>query len=127
MAKRFKRDIFTGELVEETFDPSSTGRTVIFRGELPFGPNTVTKRSRQAAIRDDKVHVSRSLGVPTKQVDRFNRELENFGVTDARYSHKSGFLESRSDNSRNAAWAIRGHYNPEGGNNADKWANAIGF
>lgn len=128
MASRLKRCIFTGEIVEEHYEPSPTGRTVIFRGELPFGDATVQGKSGMTrAVREDKPHVSQSLGVPLAQVERFNAELETYGITDARYDSKTGFLKSTDDNSRHAAWAVRGYYNAEGGSNADRWANAIGY
>lgn len=128
MASRLKRDIFTGEIVEEHYEPSPNGRTVIFRGELPFGSATVQGKAGQTrAVRDDKPHISTSLGVPVAQVGRFNAELEKYGVSGARYSEETGMLKSTDDNSRHAAWAIRGYYNAEGGSNADKWANAIGY
>lgn len=126
MATRIKRDIFTGEVVEETYDPSPRGRTLIYKEAV--SPALVQGRAGQTrAYTDVTPHISKSLGVPTAQVDRFNAELDNFGVSGARYSKKSGFLESTDDNSRHAAWAIRGHFNPDGGNNADKWANALGY
>lgn len=127
MAKRIRRNIFTG-LLEEVDDYAGAGRQIIFRGAMPYGEQTVLGKSGcTRAVHPGKKHISKSLGVPTAQVDRFNKELEDFGVTDARYSDKSGFLESTEDNARHAAWAIRGYFNPEGGNVADRYANAIGF
>lgn len=79
-----------------------------------------------SATSDTKVHISKSVGVPTRQVDRFNKELEKHGVTDARYSSRTGFLESTSEHHKNAALAIRDYSNFDGGQNAQMWANRLG-
>ncbi len=79
-----------------------------------------------SATNDIKVHISKSVGVPTRQVERFNKELESHGVTDARYSNKTGFLESTSEHHKNAALAIRDYANFDGGQNAQMWANKLG-
>lgn len=128
MAKRFKRDIFSGEVIEVDEPASPTGRTIIFKGSLPFGDATVMGRSGQtSAIRADKKHVSMSLGVHRAQAKRFNADLRECGITNASYSEKTGFLESTDREDRAAAFALRGHYDYEGGAVEQRYANAIGF
>lgn len=125
MSRRFKRDLFTDETLEVD-DGSENGRSLLYKE--PVSPHLVQGRAGQTrAITDAKPHISKSLGVPCAQVDRFNAELENHGVTDARYSKKDGFLHSTSDDGRLGAWAIRGHFNPDGGQLADRYGNALGF
>ena len=126
MATRFKRDWFTGELVEETFEssPTETGRSVIFRETLKYGSCPL---SRQDSVRLDKPHISRSLGIHPLEVDKFNAKLREFGVEDASYNKKTGFLHSTSRQGKAEAWAIRGHYDKEGGSIEQKIANAIGY
>lgn len=112
MATRIKRDVFTGELVEETYDPSPRGRTLIYRE--PVSPHLVQGRAGQTrATRPGKLRVSRALGVPCAQVGRFNAELESFGITESRYNDKTGFLESSNDDHHAAAFGVRGCYDEE--------------
>ena len=127
MATRFKRDIFTGKIVKEEYEPSPNGRTVIFRGELPFGPQTVQGRCNQPAIRPDKPHISMSLGVPPQQAARHTKNLRDNGITDAHYSTKTGFLVSESREGKAGSWASRGYFDWEAGNVEQRYANAIGF
>ncbi len=127
MATRIKRDIFTGELVEEQYDPSPAGRSVICRGSLPYGDQTVLGRRVKPSISDCDPHVGRSLGVHPKQAARFNATLEEYGVTDARYSNKTGDLTCVSREGKAAAWALRGHFDPDAGSIEQKYASAIGF
>lgn len=124
MATRFKRCIFSGELVSEEYEPSPYGRSIIARETPKYG---AAARCRQPAVRDDRKHVSKSLGIHPKQAKKFNQELKSFGVTTAHYSEKTGFLESTSREGKAAAWAIRGCYDREAGSVEQKYASAIGF
>lgn len=127
MATRIKRDIFTGEVVEETYDPSPRGRTLIYKEYV--SPALVQGRAGQTrATRPGKLRVSRALGVPCAQVDRFNAELDSFGITESRYNDKTGFLESSDDNHHAAAFGVRGCYDEEAQSGvAMQLANAMGF
>lgn len=128
MATRLRRDLFSDELVEETFEPSPTGRTVIARETLPYGDATVLKRRRcRPAISDVSPHRSTALGVHPKQAARFNATLDEYGIKNARYSDKTGFLHSTEKEDRAAAFAVRGYYDPEGGNVEQRYASALGF
>lgn len=121
MENRLRRNWLTGKFEEVPFS-TEAGRIVYRTGPAP------EKRARQAAIRDDKPHVSRALGVPPQQVDRFNSKLREFGITDAAYSKQSGFLESRNEEHRAAAMAVRGYYDKEAqGGHAMRYANRMGF
>lgn len=127
MAKRVKRDIFSGKLVEEEYEPSPTGRTIIARETLPFGQKVAPKRARQSAIREDKPHVSMAVACHPKQADSFNKVLADHGIKNAHYSRRNGKLYSYDRESRAAAWAVRGFYDREGGSVEQKYANAIGY
>jgi hypothetical protein len=121
MAKKLQRHWLTGKF-QEVETSTDNGRVVYRTG--PVQPT----RARQKAIRDDKPHVSRALGVPPQQSARFNKRLREFGITDAAYSKKTGFLESRNEEHRAAAMAVRGYYDREAQSGpAMRYANAIGF
>lgn len=82
----------------------------------------------QNATRPDRKRVSKSLGVTPSEVANFNKELDNHGLTDARYNSKTGFLESTNDDHHAAAWAIRGYYDQEAtGGTAMRLADRMGF
>lgn len=126
MAVRVKRDVFTGELVEETYEPSPRGRTLLYREPPRY--TTVQGRAPQRATREDRKRVSKALGVTPAEVDTLNKELDQYGVTDARYNSKTGFLESTNDDHHAAAWAIRGYYDQEATSGvAMRLADRMGF
>lgn len=125
MARRFRTNLFTGE-VEELNDGSENGRSVV-KGALPFGATTVQGRAGQTWIGPCRPNKSMSLAVPLAQVGRFNAKLEEYGIGGARYSGKTGALESTDRESRAAAFAIRGYHDGDGGDVEEKWGAAIGY
>lgn len=125
MARRFRTNLFTGEL-EELNDGSETGVSVV-KGELPFGSTTVLGRAGQTWIGETRPNKSMSLAVPLAQVARFNAELEKYGISGARYNTKTGSLDSTDRESRAASWAIRGYHDGVGGDVEEKWGAAIGY
>lgn len=121
MANKVRRNWLTGKFEEVNYE-SESGRIVYRTGPAP------ERRARQAAIRDDKPHISKALGIPPQQAERFNKRLKEFGITNAAYSTKSGFLESRSEEHRAAAFAVRGYYDKEAQSGpAMKYAAAMGY
>lgn len=107
--KRIKRDIYTGELTEEEYTPSDTGRTVLVRGRLPYGAETVVKRVQRDAIRDDKPWVSNAIAVPTYQVEEMNKAIREDGNVSAYYRPSDGKLVCESRKGRNMELARRGY------------------
>lgn len=94
------------------------------------GLTRVRARTRlvQRATRDDRKRVSKALGVVPAEVGKFNKQLDEYGVTDARYNKKTGYLESTNDDHHAAAWAVRGYYDQEATNGtAMRLADRMGF
>lgn len=125
MALRFRTNLWTGEL-EQVDDGADNGRSLIYKEAV--SPHLVQGRAGQTrSISETRPHVSKALGIHPAQAAKFNAELREYGVTDASYDDKTGFLKSTNDEHHAAALAVRGYYDGNAGNVGQKWANAIGF
>lgn len=73
MALRIKRDLFTGEMIEEEYAPSENGRQVIARESIKTGYDpTATGTSRGGgAYRNG--WTSTALAVPVEQMEQFQK------------------------------------------------------
>ena len=103
----FKRDIFTGELVE--FESSETGRELIYQEEI--APSM--QQGRRAGSAWSKPLVSQAMSVHPEQYKEFNESAKRYG-TGAFYD-KNGDCHLPTRSARNKEMKRRRMFDKSGG------------